>query len=142
ERGRHRVGRELAPAGAGARAGAALDLVQLARVDLTGVESADRLEDLLDRETTALVLAEGDGAAVQHDARQVEPRHRHHHRRDRLVAAGDADEAVEEMSADDQLDRVGDRVAADEGGRLLFGADGDAIGVADRYELDRRNTRY
>ena len=54
---------------------------------LPGVVGADRLEDVLDGEPPAPVLAEEDGAAVEHQARQIEARHGHHHGGDGLVAA-------------------------------------------------------
>ena len=50
-RGRHRVGRELAAAGAGPRAGAILDFAQPRVRQLAGAVRADRLEDVLDRES-------------------------------------------------------------------------------------------
>ena len=54
---RHRVGGELAAAGAGARAGDVLELVQLLVGHLAGGVRADGLEDVLDRH----VLAAGSG---------------------------------------------------------------------------------
>ena len=75
---------------------------------------ADGLEDVLDRDVRAAVPARRDRAAVEHEARHVEPRERHHGRGNRLVAADDADEAVEQVAARDELDRVGDHLARDE----------------------------
>ena len=48
--GRHRVGRELAAAGAGARAGVVLDVLELVLGDPAGVIGAERLVHVLDRE--------------------------------------------------------------------------------------------
>ena len=69
----HRVGRELAAAGARARAGALLDLVQLLERDLAGAVGADRLEDRDDVGRLALVGAGVDRAVVEDEARDVEP---------------------------------------------------------------------
>src|SRR2546422_558053 len=138
EGGRHRVGRELAAAGAPSRARPAFDRAELLRVDLAGVERADRLEDVLNGEPAAFVLAVEDRAAIEHDARKIEPRHGHDHRGDRLVAAGDPDEGVHEVPAHDQLDGVGDGFAADERGLHALGTHRDAVRDGDRVELDHR----
>ena len=85
-------------------------------VMLAGGVRADRLEHLLDRHLGALVVAGPDRAAVEHQAGDVEPRERHHRAGDRLVAAADHDERVEQVRARDELDRVGDQLARDERG--------------------------
>ena len=138
ERGRHRVRGEVAAARAGARARDALERVHLAVGDRAGGVRADRLEDVLDRDVGAAVPARLDRAAVEHEPRQVEPRERHHARGDRLVAADDADETVEQMPARDELDRVGDHLARDERRAHADRAHRDAVGDGDRVELDRR----
>ena len=69
ERHRHRVGGELAAAGAGAGARDVLEVDQLLLGDAAGGVGADRLEDLLDRDVLALVAAGHDRAAVEHHAR-------------------------------------------------------------------------
>src|SRR5262249_8078335 len=78
----------------------------------------------------------------QHDARNVEPAHGHDHGRNRLVAARNADKGIEEMTAYDELDRVGDRLATHERGLHAFGAHGNSIGDGDRVELDRRTASF
>jgi hypothetical protein len=70
----------------------------------------DRLEHVLDRHVATAEPAGRDRAAIEHETRQVEARQRHRRRRDRLVAADQADEAVEEMTARYELDRVGDHL--------------------------------
>src|SRR5262249_16537913 len=126
------------PASALARTRRAFDGVELVGADLARVTGADGLEHVLHGESPAAILAVHDRAAVEHHARQVEPRHRHHHRRDGLVAARDAHEGVEEVPAHHQLDGVGDPVTADERGLHALGSHRDAIGHRDRVELDRR----
>src|SRR5207302_1550231 len=82
-----------------ARAGDALECVHLVLRDLAGRVGADDLEHVLDRHVVAAVTPRGDGAAVEHEPRQVEPGERHHSGRDRLVAPDEADETVEQMAA-------------------------------------------
>ena len=106
EDGGHRVGRELAAAGAGAGTGRVLDLVQLVERDLAGPVRADGLVDGDDgRVPLALVDAGIDRAVVEDEARDVEAAHGHRRTGHGLVAADQADEAVEEVAADDELDR-------------------------------------
>ena len=78
ERRGHRVGRELAAAGAGA--GQAVDSTSCssARVDLARGVGPDRLEHVLDRDVAAAERARRDGAVVEHEAGDVEPAERHH----------------------------------------------------------------
>ena len=143
--GGHGVGRELPSAGARARAGVILDVLQLGRRDLAGVVGADRLEHVLDgqvpvRERTGRSRAapEHDRAAVEHEARDVQPPQDHGHGGDGLVAAGDRHEAVEHVATRDQLHRIGDHLAADEGTLHPLGAHGDAVGDGDGVDLDGR----
>ncbi len=138
ERRRHRVGGEVPAARAGARAGDTLERVHLPVGDLAGSVRTDRLEDVLDRHVGAAIAARLDRAAVEDEPGQVEPRERHHAGRDRLVAADDADEAVEQVAAGDELDRVGDHLARDERRAHADRAHRDAVGDRDRVELDRR----
>ena len=79
-----------------------------------------------------------DRAVVEDEAGDVEPRERHHRAGDRLVAADEADEAVEEVAVGDELDRVGDHLARDQRGAHAGRAHRDAVGDRDRVELDRR----
>jgi hypothetical protein len=111
ERHGHRVRGELAAARAEAGRGDLLDLVQLVLGDAAGGVGADGLEDLLDGHVPAVVAAGPDRAAVEHHARDVEAGERHHGAGDRLVAAGEGDDGVEQVALGDELDRVGDHLA-------------------------------
>ncbi len=71
---------------------------------------AHSFEDVLDRDVGAAVPARFDRAAVEDEAREVETCERHHTRGNRLVAADDAHEPVEQVPAGDELDRVGDHL--------------------------------
>ena len=52
-----------------------------------------------------------DRAGVDEDHRQVEPGRGHQHPGEALVAAGQADEAVEPLGVHHRLDAVGDHLA-------------------------------
>jgi len=90
-------------------------------------------------EPLPVVLAVGNRAAVEHDARDVQAGHRHHHPGDRLVAARDSHESVQEMAPDYQLDGVRNRLATHERGLHALGSHGDSVGDGDRVELDGRS---
>ena len=76
-------------------------------------------------------------AVVDEHAGQVEAGRGHQHRRDALVAAGEADEAVEPLGVHDALDRVGDDLAADQRGAHALVAHADAVADGDGAELHR-----
>ena len=112
-------------------------------VDLAGGVRAHALEDVQDGDlfraaVGLLQVAGSDGAAVEHEAGDVETSQRHDGAGHVLVAAGDADEAVEEVAAGDEFDGVGDDFAGDERGLHALGAHGDAVGDGDGVELHRR----
>ena len=64
----------------------------------------------------------------------------HQHRRDRLVAAAQSDEAVEALGEHDGLHRVGDHLATDQRGAHALVAHRDAVRHGDRAELHREPT--
>ena len=105
---------------------------------VAGGVGADDLEDVLDRHGAASVAPGRDRAAVEHEPGQVESRKRHHGRGDRLVAADDAHEPVEQVAARNELDRVGDHLTRDERRAHARGSHRDAVGDRDRVELERR----
>ena len=134
----HRVGGELAAAGAGAGAGDALQLVQFLIAHVARVVGADRLEDVEDGDVAAVPVAGGDRAAVEQDRGDVEPGQRHRAAGDRLVAGAEGDDRVELVAAGHQLDRVGDHLAADQRGLHPLGAHRHPVGDGDGVELHRR----
>ena len=137
-RQRHRVGGELPAAGAGAGAGRGLHLAQARIVDPAGAMRADRLEHVLDGELPLAQPPLHDRAAVEDDARHIEPRRRHRRGRDRLVAADDEQGRVQRMATHRELRGIGDRLAAHQGGAHSAGPHRDPIGDDDRVEIDRR----
>ena len=86
----------------------------------------------------AVQMAGRDGAAVEHQRRNVETSQRHDCAGHVFVASGDGNQSVEEIAARDQLDGVGDDLAADQRGLHALGAHGDAVGDGDGVELHRR----
>ena len=110
----HRVGGELAAAGACAGTRVTLELVEIARRHLAGGELADAFEDIDDGDVLALELARHDRAAIEEHARHVQTQHRHHHAGKRLVAAGNADQRVVAMAAHREFDGVRNHLARDE----------------------------
>ena len=136
----HGVGGELTAAGAGAGAGGGFERFELGVVDLAGGVGAHAFEDLEDGDFFggAVGLLEGsggDGAAVEHEAGDVEAGEGHDGGGHVFVTAGDTDEAVEGVAAGDELDRVCDDFAGDERGFHALGAHGDAVVDGDGVEL-------
>ena len=89
----HRVGGELAAAGAGAGARDPLQLVQLLVAHVARRVGADRLEDVEDGDVAAVPAAGRDRAAVEQDRGDVEPGQGHRAAGDRLVAGAEDDSA-------------------------------------------------
>ena len=136
--GRHGVGGELRAAGAGRGASHLLELFEIVGGHLADGELADRLEQVLHRDRTAAIGAWKDGAAIDEDRRHVEPAHGHHHARQRLVAAGHADQRVVAMAAHGELDGIGDDLARRQRGLHALMPHGDAVGDGDGAEFARR----
>ena len=113
---RHRVSGEVAGARAGARACVLLELVEVGARHQPALFRADGLPDVLDRDLAAAPAAGAHRPAVDDDGGLVDARQRHQRRRHRLVAADQADEAVEVVGVHHQLDRVGDHLARDQRG--------------------------
>ena len=134
---RHRVGGEVPGARAEPGAGVALDRVQLLVGDDTAFVRADGLPDVLDRHLLAAVHTRRHRTGVEDEPGHVEAQHRHHRSRRRLVAADQADEAVERLAAADELDRVRDHLAADERGAHAGHPLRQVVGDGDRVELER-----
>ncbi len=135
---RHRVRGELATAGSRGGTRDRLELVQLLRGHLSDGVRADRLVDVADRHLATPVETGCDRARVEDDGRDVEARERHDGTGRRLVAGDEAHETVEEVTARDELDGVGDHLARDEGRTHPGCAHRDAVRDRDRVELHRR----
>src|SRR6185312_6799522 len=136
----HRVGGVHATAGAFTRADGPLDGVEVLLAHLAGGARAHGLEgvdegDFLLRAVLELSHTGHDRAGVDEDAGQVQARGGHQHARQRLVAAGQQDGAVDALGHHDGLDRVGDDLAGDQGEVHALMAHGDAVRDGDRAEL-------
>ena len=104
---------------------------------------ADALEDILNCNVDfstigAVQLARCNRAAIEHHAGNIQPAQRHDDSRHILVAAADAHQAVEEIAARHQLNRVCDHFAADQRGFHALRAHRDAVVDGDGVELHRR----
>ena len=131
----HGVGRELAAAGSGAGADSALDRLQprvIQRADRVGTNG---LEDVLNRNLAGADLAGQDGAAVVNQSGDIHPGQGHGRRRNCLVAADNADDAVQLVALDRQFDRICNDLSADQGGFHPRRAHGDAVGDDDSVEI-------
>ena len=85
-----------------------------------------------------LDVAGGDGAAVEHEAGDVETAESHDGGGHVLVAAGDADDTVERVATSDEFDRVGYDFSGDQARLHALGSHGDAVVDRDGVELHRR----
>ena len=84
--------------------------------DLAGGMRTDGFKYVLDgdideRAVGLLQLARSNGAAVEHEAGDIQAAHGHDGAGHVFVTASDTDDAVEEVAARYQLDRVGDDLA-------------------------------
>ena len=134
----HGVGGELATASPRAGAGDAFDDRQCLVRQIARLMLAHGLEHILHGDILAIEAAGQDRAAIDEHRWHVQPHHRHHHARQRLVTTGKAHQRVVAMAAHGQFDRVGDRIARSEAGAHPFMAHGDAIGHGDGREFTRR----
>src|SRR5262245_25457709 len=83
-------------------------------IEFPRLMAADGLENGNDVEVALVAGAREDAAAVDEDARDIEPGHRHEAARHVFVAAAQGEEAVVVHAAGDDLDAVGDDLARDE----------------------------
>src|SRR5205085_5180706 len=104
----HGVGGELAGTGAERRQAYALELGELALLHVAREHGAHALIRVEHGDVPPAPAARKRRAAVDEYRRHIEPHHRHHHARERLVAAGEADERIVSMAAYHGLDAVGD----------------------------------
>mgnify|MGYP000713409184 CR=1 FL=1 len=72
---------------------------------------ANCFKDALHRDVLPVEGAGEDRAVIEDQSRDVEATERHRGARARLVAAGEADDAVKAVSGGDELNGVGDQVA-------------------------------
>ncbi len=140
--GGHRVGGVHAAAGTLAGREGALDALGVGLTHLAGLDRADRLEGVDDRDVLLGAVRElhpagGDRSGVEEDGGEVESRRGHQHAGDRLVAAGEQHRAVEALGLHDGLDAVGDDLTRDEREVHSLVAHRDAVGDGDSAELQR-----
>jgi hypothetical protein len=120
----------------------ALDAVGILEAHLAGLDRADRLERVDDRDVFLGAVAQLHPARrnrprVEEDGCQVEACGGHEHARQRLVAAGEQHGAIQPLGLHDDLDRVRDDLAADEGEVHSLVPHADAVGNRDGAKLQR-----
>ena len=107
----HRVCGELSAACTRPWAGGVLKCPELFGADLPRTVGANRLKDALHGDVLPVEGAGEDRAVIEDQSRDVEATERHRGARARLVATGEADDAVKAVPSGDELNGVGDQVA-------------------------------
>jgi hypothetical protein len=97
--------------------------------------TADGFVNILDGDGMTFKFARGDRAAIENEARNIQPCESHDAGGDGLVASNQNNQSVEHISPSDQLDGVGDDFAADQRGTHTFRAHGDAVGDRNGIEF-------
>src|SRR5919202_819447 len=138
ERHRHRVRRELATAGASARAGVVLEVLKVLVCHPPRCVGTHGLEDILDRHVPVLESTRGDGSSVDHEAGDAQTDESHRRPRHGLVASYEGDDGVEHMTAAHELYRVRYHLAAYQRCLHPLGAHSNAVGDSNGVELHRR----
>ena len=133
--GRHGVRGVLAAAGTGAGASHVFEVVQFLVSDFSGSVGAHRFKHILNRDVLAAIAARRDGAAVKYEPGKIHAGQCHGRGRDRLIATHHANDRVEQLSAADQFNRIGDHLATYQRSPHAFGAHGFAVGDGDGVEL-------
>ena len=118
-----------------------LECIQLRRAQRARRVGAHRFEDVLDRDVAILPASRLNRAAVEDEAGNIQAGQRHDSGGNRLVAADQHDERIEEIPPCDQFDRIGDHLTADERGAHALAAHGDAVRDRDGVELQGRAAR-
>src|SRR6266478_837003 len=133
----HGVGRKLTAAGASAGARGAFESFEPSGSHCATTMRSDSFENVLDSDGMAFKLARGNRAAVQNEARNIQPGEGHDAARNGFVAADEHNKGIEKVSARHQLDGIGDNFPTNEGSAHAFRAHGDAVGDGYGVELER-----
>ena len=134
DRGGHGIGRIHSAAGAWARDGIGLHIVQFFFGDFIGGALTDSLEDGDNIELALGEAAGQDCSAIDEDRRTVHANDRHDAGGHIFVATADGHKSVEALATHDRLDGVGDDLARDERVFHPLGAHRDAIRDRDSIE--------
>ena len=137
----HRVGGVHPTARARSRARVTNDVQTLLVSDRPGEILTVRLKRGNDVARLALSKTRADGAAVDHQRRPVETRHRDDTARHVLVAARNGDERVVPLRSHHRLDRVGDEVSRRQRVAHALGAHREAVAHADGIEAETDQAR-
>src|SRR5262249_33063879 len=96
------------------------------------------LEDILNRHVLTLEFTGSDGAAVEDEARHIEPNQSHRAAWNRFVTSDNRHNGIEIMPAAQKFDRICDDLPAHKAGLHAFRAHGYAVADGDGVELHRR----
>jgi hypothetical protein len=72
---------------------------------------ADGLEHVLHCDLLTTEISRQDRTAIDEDRRHIQPHHRHHHSRQRFVAAGETHQRIVGVAPHGQFDGIGDAFA-------------------------------
>ena len=101
----------------------------------------DRFEHILNGDVLAAKTARSNRPAVVDDARNIQSRQGHGRGWNRLIAADNRHNCVKHLSATNQLDRIGNQLAADQRRAHSLRAHCFAVGNRNRIEFHRRAAR-
>ena len=110
----HGVCRELARARAGSGNTNAFHLIQVVPGTCTGHDAAYAFEDVLNRNVLSPPAAGQRAAAVHEHGGDIQTNHRHHDTWQGLVAAGEADQRVVHVTANDGFNAVRNDLSGDQ----------------------------
>ena len=138
----HRIGGEHAGAGTTAGAGGALEAIELGGRHLAPRHGADGDKDVGEVDRAAVETAGEHRTTADDDGRKIDAGGGHQHAGDDLVAIGDENEPVKGVGPDNDLDGVGDQLAAGEGVFHAQVVHGEAVADADGVDLKGGAARH
>ncbi len=100
----------------------------------------DSFVDILYRDGVTFELARSYGSSIENEAWNIQASQCHNAAGNRLVAADQNNQCIEEIPSCNELDGIGDDFTANQRRPHAFRPHGDAIGNTDSVELQRSST--